>query len=247
MFFIIGDYFEVFTNKLPQLRKALYGIGIFIMLILCYLTFERTKVWESSFSLWADLLDKHPNIANIDKAYYGIANHYYKAENTEDPTMQKSYQDSAIKYFKGAIYKNPNNEKALNNLGNAYYQRQQYDSAYIYYNRLVTIKPNYTLGLQNMGNYYYVKGQFDTAIEYYNRILSNDPNYALTYYTLGLVYQSKSLTNTNIANRHSSTGDSNTANQLNMQAQIEMQKANEYFQKAARLGSPEAIKILSNK
>ena len=246
-YFYISSIVELFINKCPSLKNIGFGIGILVLLILAYLSFERTKVWENSLTLWSDLLDKHPNIANIDKAYYGIANHYYKTENIKDPAIIKSRQDSAIKYFKGAIFKNPNNEKALNNLGNAYYQRQQYDSAYIYYNKLVTIKPNYTLGLQNMGNYYYVKGQFDTAIEYYNRILKIDPNYALSYYTLGLVFQSKSLTNTNIANRYNSMGDVKKANELNILAQVDMKTANDYFQKAAQLGNQEAIKMLSNK
>ncbi|MDP4266633.1 MAG: tetratricopeptide repeat protein [Bacteroidota bacterium] len=221
-FYAGGEGFTYLYNKKLSgkisLKYIITGIAALIILSYSIATFQRAKVWTNSLTLWTDMIPKEPQ---IDKVYYGIGTYWYRIGDKQgvDDKARKEAKEKAKYFYKKTLECNQSNEKALNNLGNCYYNEAKYDSAFIYYSKLVQVNPKYTLGLHNLGNYYYAKLNMQKAIEYYNRVIDIDPNFSLTYYTLGLCYQA--------------LRDDN--------------KANEYFIKGARLGEANSQKILQSK
>lgn len=189
LFFIVGERADYLIQKLKANKNIVWGVFGLIMLTLTITTYGRTKVWHDSFSLWKDVTIKQPL---VDNAYYGIALCYHHGGATDSLryfyTPVKKNIDSAIFFYRLTLQTKPDNDKALNNLGNCYFNKNMIDSAYIYYDRLVKIKPDYHLGLHNMGNVIMQKGDNVTARQYFRRALKSEPNFALSYYALGLTF-----------------------------------------------------------
>ena len=112
--------------------------------------------------------------------------------------LSKDKVDEVLKLLRADIY---------NDLGIAYYHKDEYDMAIGYYIKalsiyLKTLGPNHpevAMTYGNLGIAYANKGDYDRAIEYFNKALSiylktlgpNHPEVAQTYLNLGSTYANK--------------------------------------------------------
>jgi Flp pilus assembly protein TadD len=84
--------------------------------------------------------------------------------------------DEAIGYFRKAVEIQPDNEKALNNLGSALLQKGQWDEAFVHFQKALEIQPDFAEACYNLGFLSLRKGQSDKAIVYFQKGLKLQPN-----------------------------------------------------------------------
>lgn len=80
----------------------------------------------------------------------------------------------AISLYTKAIYANPDNVQAYNNLGTAYAQRGDIKKAEDMYEQAVAVDPYYSPALKNLAIIYADRGDYDTAFEYWKRASGMD-------------------------------------------------------------------------
>lgn len=172
--YFISNRYEKIKNK--KANKILFQISLlFITLILSITTFNRTKIWENTETLWKSVLKVYPK---SDIAYYGLAYNYDKKGN----------RIKAKEFYKKAIDLNMHNKKANVNLGNMYYNNNQFDSALLYYQQSIKNNTDYAEGYYSIGNIYYIKNDYKKAINYYLTAIKYNKNYSLALYQIAVSY-----------------------------------------------------------
>ena len=223
LFYLIAEgiyylYYEKFKLN-TSARTGIIVSSLIVCIVFINCSVQRIKVWENTFTLWTDLSITNPK---VDKAWYGLGLFIQRqGESSKDNNERQSCYNMAKKQYLKALEQNPGNLKALNNLGNCYYNSvpAQIDSAYSYYQKLLKLDTTYANVYHNLGNIYANKNQMNKAIWAYNKAISLDKNFSISYFGLGYVYT----------------------------VLKDEQKANENYIKAAQLGYADAQKIVTSK
>ncbi len=110
-----------------------------------------------------------------------------------DPGSQAGVPDPAVvqeneQRLKSALAANPNDAKALIELGNLYYDSSRFRDAVDYYGRALDIDPRNVNVRTDRGTSYWNLGQADAAIAEFQKALEVDPSHAQTLYNMGVVY-----------------------------------------------------------
>ena len=100
LFFIVAAGYSRLSNHRFWLKsKPQYAIVLtFVIIAFALITFNRTKVWNSSESLWLDVIKKYPH--NF-VAYVNITNHYI-FEDELDKAIE--YADKGIQTVGHNVY-----------------------------------------------------------------------------------------------------------------------------------------------
>jgi tetratricopeptide (TPR) repeat protein len=107
--------------------------------------------------------------------------------------LQQGNFPAAMKEFKKAEAKNPNDHLLQYDLGLVYFRLGKFDEAIGYYNKALELSPNYGPAINSMGNAYAGKEDWDQAIFYYKKV-TKDVLYAsphIAYSNLGNAYYYK--------------------------------------------------------
>ena len=107
--------------------------------------------------------------------------------------IQQGNFPAALKEFKKAEEKNPNDHLLQYDLGLVYFRLGKFDEAIGYYNKALELSPNYGPAINSLGNAYAGKEDWDQAIFYYKKVI-NDVLYAtphIAYSNLGNAYYYK--------------------------------------------------------
>ncbi len=92
-----------------------------------------------------------------------------------------------IKALRDTIKKDPKNLKALEELGNLYFDTDQPKEAIEAYSQYLAIKPDNPNVRTDMGIMYRAIGDFDRAIEEFKKAAQYDPKHANSRYNIGIV------------------------------------------------------------
>ena len=172
MAFLIGMLLEKYSALFN--RSLVWGIPAVILLVFGVITFQRTKVWKDSGTLWTNVIKHFPD-ASVPRT--NRANHLIrisaKMENKsrENELLQKALED-CTEALKGKL----NHAKAYENRQNIYLRLQKDSLALSDANSLIKIQPNNRLGYYTKGAVYQRFNMPDSAIIYLNRCLEIDPN-----------------------------------------------------------------------
>ncbi len=105
-------------------------------------------------------------------------------EETEGETKL----DKRITHIRKELYKNPNDAKLHNALGDAYFEKEYYNLAEDEFKEAIKLNPDYSLAHRNLGVIYHIKGKYQEAIEEYNKCIviehKNNDNSILAIETL---------------------------------------------------------------
>ena len=107
--------------------------------------------------------------------------------------LQRANFAAAMKEFKKAEAKNPNDHLLQYDLGLTYFHLERFDEAIGYYNKALELSPNYGPAINGLGNAHAGKEDWDRAIFYYKK-LTKDVLYAtphIGYSNLGNAYYYK--------------------------------------------------------
>ncbi len=107
--------------------------------------------------------------------------------------LQQGNFAAAIKEFKKAEAKNPDDHLLQYDLGLVYFRLGKFDEAIVYHKKALELSPNYGPAMNSLGNAYAGKEDWDQAIFYYNKV-TKDVLYAtphIAYSNLGNAYYYK--------------------------------------------------------
>ena len=107
--------------------------------------------------------------------------------------LQQGNFAGALKEFKKAEEKYPDDHLLQYDLGLLYALKEQYDEAIVHYKRALELSPTYGAAINSLGNAYAGKKDWDKAIFYYRKVI-NDILYATPHFAytgLGNAYYYK--------------------------------------------------------
>ena len=159
----------------PSLPRMAVPAG---MAVLGLLAFIQTGCWRDDGALAAQTLAVNPLSV--------------MAHNTEGQLLEERGRlDDALAEYRRALEIDPENEGALNNVGNALFKLERYDDAIHHYEAIFARGEHPTeVGARmhnNLGAAYLKTRRYDDAVTEFRRALAIDPTYVEPYYNLGIV------------------------------------------------------------
>lgn len=157
---------------IPQ--KVSMAVGAVAIVAFGIITFQRTKVWKNSGTLWTDALKYAPM---APYARTNRANYLSKLALRPD---QKPFADSIYKIaFEDcavALSVRSNHAPAFEYRGLMYLDRQQFKEALADANELIRLKPNYRIGYDMRATCYYKMNEPAKALADYTKCVEIKPD-----------------------------------------------------------------------
>ena len=168
--------FTYFYGTLARFRRTRFILGVAIVFLLGWLTYQRNLAWQNPVSLWEDNVAKAPGRArihgNLGKAY-----------------LDKGRYAKAAEEFKKLIEIDPTFAGAYNNLAVIYIDHiKDYKLARKYIEASLALFPDYPAGYLNLGVIDLNNRKLRSAIKNFEKALELDPKSLLAYYNLGACY-----------------------------------------------------------
>jgi len=165
--------------------KVSLAVGVVAIVAFGIITFQRTKVWKNSGTLWTDALKTYPR---TPYARTNRANYLSKLALRPD---QKPFADSIYKIaFEDcavALSVRPNHAPAFEYRGLMYTDRQQFKEALADANELIRLKPNYRTGYDIRATCYYKMNEPAKALADYDKCIEIKPDDHRSYNNKGSI------------------------------------------------------------
>ncbi len=172
---VLYGLYQLPAKKLSfKAKMILTGI---ICLVLGIQSFERSKIWKNSKTLFKDVIEKYPNQVPVSYNNVGL---YYK---------NKGEHKKAIPYFKRST-EFSNYYQSFNNLANSYFALGKYKKAIPIYTKTMEFKPDASELYGNRGACYFQIGQPKKALKDMTKALQIKPNFTDALKNRILVYLS---------------------------------------------------------
>ncbi|MBL4623936.1 MAG: tetratricopeptide repeat protein, partial [Flavobacteriales bacterium] len=192
LFFIIGSLIHKLSEN-ERLKPTLKYGTVGVVLLLSIMTWQRTKVWESTFTFWSDVSEKYPSYWRgyncIGQEYSQKATAALKEGNNE--LAQQHYQ-SAIQNLTAACENDKWAPPIPYMLRGAIYvdNLKDYDNAIKDFKKVISFpNPNDPTQLDaryNLGLAYIRKKEFQPAVLTLNEAIGMNPNNPKGHYFMGL-------------------------------------------------------------
>jgi tetratricopeptide (TPR) repeat protein len=187
-----------------------------IFILLSYLSFERTKAWKDTATLFTDAVKANSNnfIAqmNLGDAYYAMRDTKKAYENytrsikivptagayfARGKLLQKTSDlDGAIRDYDSAVYYSPFSPAYLYPLGIAQVEKKQYYKAMRSFERALESISGDTESRLGYAYCLLMTGQYTSALSNYFVAYNSSPNDPFIPYNIGIVYQKLGLKDT---------------------------------------------------
>ena len=156
----------------------LLAVALFLLLMAGYsfMTIRQNTIWENSYTLWADAVEKHPESSTAN-ALMGVV------------YMELGMDQDAIKYLEKAVQLFPYDYLSRNNLGIVYRRMGQPEKALNELMIATQLKPDDDSIKINLSIFYQRQKEFKKAEEVLKYLLSKSPQSANFHYRLGLIYK----------------------------------------------------------
>ena len=170
--FIVGMLLDKYSASVN--KYILWGIPAVALLIFGVITFQRTKVWRNSETLWTDAIKHFPTapVPRTNRANYLIST----STGVRDKVRQNEMLQMALEDCNESVRSNPNHAKAYENRQNIYLRLGKDSLALIDANSLIRLEPRNRLGYYAKGESYRRLKMPDSAIKYINKCLEISPN-----------------------------------------------------------------------
>jgi Flp pilus assembly protein TadD len=170
--------YEFRYKKFSEGFFKLLSVAIFIFIIIGYsfMTIRQNTIWENSYTLWADAVEKHPN-SNTANALMGVV------------YMESEMDEKAVEYLEKAVQILPDDYQSRNNLGIVYGRLGQPEKALKELMTAIWLKPKDDTIKINLSNYYQRQKQYNKAEDVLKSLLSKSPNNANFHFRLGMLYK----------------------------------------------------------
>ena len=179
---LLGVVFDKFYHlKLTPFSEGFFkllSISIFLFLLAGYsfMTIQRNRVWENSYTLWADAVEKNPR-SNTANALMGVV------------YMDLGMDEEALKYLEKAVQILPYDYQSRNNLGLVYGRLGEPEKALKELLTGIYLKPDEYAIRINLSVFYEKQKEYEKAIEILKDLISKNPSDGNLYYRLGRIYK----------------------------------------------------------
>ncbi|MCB0807241.1 MAG: tetratricopeptide repeat protein [Bacteroidales bacterium] len=175
LFVIIGVGFNRVFNKQKMVRDiGVAVLGIYLLFIM-FLTFQQSKTWRNSLSLWNHVIEVRGDLA-------------YPLYQKGNAYREKGEYDKALQNFDRALQKRPRLARVLENRGHIYLLLNNYESAISDLNKATTLDPESEYAHCTLGFAYRHTGEFNKAIKHLNKAIELKKDYADAYFNRGKIY-----------------------------------------------------------
>ena len=134
---------------------------------------EKDFKFKDAIDILEALFHEEPNLNEVKKALLDTLLSYGGYLNDEFVCDH----EQAIKIFEKMIEIEPENYRALYNLGITYFNLGKIEKALESYNMALKIKPDYKFCYYNMGYLYENQGDLEKAMDFYEKALKLDPGF----------------------------------------------------------------------
>jgi protein O-mannosyl-transferase len=166
-FIMIAGAYQWLTEKISALKTILMVILSAYAILLTILTYQYSRVWKDSISLWEHALKNYPS----DIAYYNMGEAFDKLGK---------YQKS-IEYYNKTISLNPGYVTAYNNRGVAQIALKNYNASMLDFSKAISLNPTLAGAYYNRGNLWSNFNNQRNAIADYSKAISIDTAYEDAY------------------------------------------------------------------
>jgi len=172
MAFFIGMLLDKYSAR--NNRSLIWGIAGAVVLVFGIMTFQRTKVWKDSDTLWTNVIEHFPNssVPRTNRANYLIR----ISSAPENRGRQNELLQRALEDCNEALKTPLNHAKVYENRQNIYLRLNKDSLALSDASALIRLEPTNRLGYYTKGAVYQRFNIPDSAIVYFNKCLEISPN-----------------------------------------------------------------------
>ena len=180
--FLLGmlyDRLYVFRHKkFSEGFFKLLSISLFLFFLTAYsfMTIQQNKIWENSFTLWTDAVEKHPESGTAN-SLVGVV------------YMELGMDRDAAKHLKKAVQLVPYDYYSRNNLGIVYGRLDEPEKALKEFSTAIGLRPDDDTMKINLSVFYQRRKEYKKAEDILKYLLSKSPQNANLHHRLGLVYK----------------------------------------------------------
>ena len=155
-------------------KYMVWGIPAAVLLIFAVITFQRTKVWKDSDTLWTDAIKHFPgaSVPRNNRAHHLLRiSSKLNDKAQENVLLQRALEDCNVTLKSGL-----NHAKAFENRQNIYLRLNRDSLALADAGSLIRLEPGNRLGYYTKGTVYMRFKMPDSALAWFNQCLEIDPN-----------------------------------------------------------------------
>ena len=175
LFFIYAHFIKQLFDR-PKTKVMTASIAMAMLTTYGYLTFEQTKIWKNSGTLWTHVLKYYDN----STLPFGNRANYYRDIGQVDLALQD---------YSSSIRLKSDNPAPYNSRAKLYFAKNQDALALKDYIKAIELDPENVEYLVNRGAAYAKLSKWDLALRDLNKGLELDQNNANGYLNRSLVYQ----------------------------------------------------------
>lgn len=158
----------IFLKKLATISLITYAVAF------VFLSFQRTKVWKNSDTLWSDAIAKYPN----SEAYHSRASYLVNkmAIDKGQKNVGENEYERALSDYSSSIHLKTLDASIYTGRANIYSLKGQFDSALTDYSKAIELDNTDASTYLNRAGAYILMKQFEKAITDLSTALRLDPN-----------------------------------------------------------------------
>ncbi|MEO1436661.1 MAG: tetratricopeptide repeat protein, partial [Bacteroidota bacterium] len=207
---ILGGGFQWLAEQLSAKGQSEYLLLVPISLIFglfSYQTFERSKVWKDSETLWTNVIEQYPHVGlpyknrgnhraqlgqidaalqDLDIARQLLPNDAALYESLGNTYASSGKVQQAIPFYNRAIELDPEKPSAVLNRAIALSQIRNFDAAFTDYQRALDLGADPRGLLPNRGYAFLDAGRYQESIRDYQEALRYIPNQGSFYLYIGI-------------------------------------------------------------
>ena len=182
LFYIVGQLIHSLVNSeywnISIIKNISLAFFFFMIFLYSILTINRTRVWEDTYTLMSDLVEKYPD---RHFGYIGLGNSYL---------IEHDYENAFV-YFDKAVQLEPRSYLPFYSRGGTRLKLNDYEGALYDFNISRELKPNYTHTYNNLGVVKSYLGDLEGSLSDLNKAIELDPENYEAYNNLGNFYAKK--------------------------------------------------------
>ena len=182
--FLLGVVFDRFyTFRTKRSSKEFFkvvSIVLFLFLLVGYsfMTFQQNRIWENSYTLWSDAVEKQPE-SNTANSLMGVV------------YMELGMDEKAVEYLEKAVQILPYDYESRNNLGIIYGRLGEPEKALQELLIADQLKPDRYAIRINLSVHYLRQKEYNKAGEILKDLIAKNPRDATLYFRLGMMYKER--------------------------------------------------------
>jgi len=180
--FLLGIAFDrLYAYRHKKFSEGFFkllSVTLFLFLLAGYswMTIRQNTLWENSYILWADAVEKNPG-SNTANALMGVV------------YMELGMDRDAVKHLEKAVQLLPYDYQSRNNLGIVYGRLDEPEKALKEFATAISLRPDDDTIKINLSVFYQRQKEYKKAEEVLKYLLSKSPQDANLYYRMALVYK----------------------------------------------------------